>query len=108
MRFPRRVAILGLAAGAFFTVYAVGRRYSPSLVRYVVAQALIEKSPAGTDPAWIESRLAEIGLRSGSQSAALERFLAISQRIEKSQRLSEADLRDLLVPEPAGLEAPIK
>jgi hypothetical protein len=105
MRFSRRLAILGLAAGAFFAVYAVGMRYSPALVRYVVAQALMEKSPAGTDPAWIESRLAEIGLRSGSQGAALERILAIAQRIQK---LNEIDLRDLLAPESAGPEAPIK
>jgi hypothetical protein len=100
MSLSGRLVILCLVAVLFLATYAVGRYYSPMLVYYVVTEALIEKAPAGTDPAWLRSRISALRPVSSSDNRKrLNRLLVISQRIERVQKLTPSELEDLLGPD---------
>jgi hypothetical protein len=96
MILSRRLMVLVLVAGLFLGSYGTGRYYSPALVRFIVTHALIEKSPPGMDPAIIRSRLAGLGSGGHGSAAEMAKWLAISQRLEKMQRMSAADVEELL------------
>jgi hypothetical protein len=98
MNLRRRLTVLVILAASFFALYGLGKHYSPALVRYVVIQALLEKAPAGTDPAWVSARVSALADSAPGREAGMARLMAISQQIEKIQRLTEEQMTELLGP----------
>jgi len=96
MNLRRRLMVLVIIAASFFALYGLGKHYSPALVRYVVIQTLLEKVPAGTDPAWVTARVTALADSSEGSAAGMARMMAISQQIEKIQRLTEGQMTELL------------
>jgi len=96
MKLAQRLGILGILAAMFLAAYGLGRLYSAALVAYIVEHALIEKSPAGTDPESIRKRLAARAPDSAGSEERLRRLLAISQRLEKVQKLAPVELDEIL------------
>lgn len=99
MTFQKRwaIAISVLFLSAIF--YGAGRYYSPALIQYVVEQSLIQKAPAGEDPAHLQKRLRKCLAAIPDQDARLERLLRISGFLEKSQSLTPEGLDELLATE---------
>jgi hypothetical protein len=91
--------VLLILIASFLALYGLGRHYSPALVRYVVLQALLEKAPAGTDPAWVTARVTALSNPSAGEAAGMARMMAISQQLEKMQRLTEEQMTELLGPD---------
>jgi hypothetical protein len=106
MNLRRRLTVLAMLAASFLALYGLGRYYSPALVRYVVIQTLLEKAPAGTDPAWVRSRVTAIADASAEDMSATARMLAISQKIEKIQKLTAEQMRELLGADSGGSAGP--
>jgi hypothetical protein len=79
-------------------LYGAGRYYSPSLIQYVVEQSLIQKAPAGTDPADLHKRLEALVSGAPGQNARMQILLRTSEYLEKVQSLTPADLDKLLAP----------
>lgn len=96
MNLSRRLAVFLAVAGLFLAAYAAGKHYSPLLVHYVVTEALIEKAPAGTDPAALRNRMAALRPAPGDGGESMTTLLAISQRLEKVQRLSPGEIEEIL------------
>ena len=92
----RRLLIVGVLTAIAVVSYVALHRYSPVLVGYVVEQTLLQKAPDGADlteirssfEAWIE------GFPGGD--ARLKRLFAVSQQLEKVQKLSDLELKHLL------------
>lgn len=96
MDLSRRLAVFLAVAVLFLAAYAVGKHYSPLLVHYVVTEALIEKAPAGTDAAVLRNRMAALRRVRGDGGESLMKLLAISQRLEKVQRLDPGEMEEIL------------
>ena len=80
-------------------LYGAGRHYSPSLIRYVVEQSLIQKAPSGANPVCIQTRLRAILSKTPDRDAQTQRLLQISESLEKVQFLTPEDLDSLMAPE---------
>ena len=80
-----------LALGA----YGAASYYSTDLIAYVVEQALIQKLPAGADPAEFHRKLRSLLAASPDRQVKLAKLLQMSQYMEKVQRLSQAELEAL-------------
>jgi hypothetical protein len=93
--FGQRILVLCLAATLFLTAYAIAKYYSPSLVAHVVKQALIEKAPAGMSPALVRERFEKL-MAADPSNDKLEKMLALSNYLEKVQKLTPAELERLL------------
>jgi len=100
MALAPRLAVLGGLAALFLVISSAARHYSPRLIGAIVEQALIEKAPAGTEPAWVRSRVAAILAEKGEDAERLDWLLAASQRLEKVQVLTRAELEHLLESNP--------
>lgn len=96
MSFRRRAGIVGLLFVVFLVAYGTARFYSHTLVIYVVEQALIQKAPAGTDPALIRMRFHALLATVPDNNAKLAKVLAMSQYLEKVQTLTSEELEQLL------------
>ena len=92
----KRIAALGLAMALAAGAYAAAKLASASIVAYVVEETLIQKSPPGIDPVWVRRRFHNLLSRVSSRAVRLERLMEIAQVLEKSQRLSPADVERLL------------
>jgi len=90
-------ACILLAFASF--LYGAGRHYSPSLIRYVVEQSLIQKAPSGADPVYIQNRLRAILSKTPDRDAQTQRLLQISEYLERLQFLTPEDLDILMAPE---------
>ena len=91
-----RLLILSVLAAVAVGSYAALRHYSPSLVGYVVEQTLLQKAPPGSDPLAIgRSYQAWLG-GFEDPNVRLERLFAMSQQLEKVQKLSDLELNQLL------------
>ncbi len=86
------IALLTLASA----LYAAASHYSPRLIRIVVEQSLIQKAPAGTDPAILERRLQSLLSEAPDADARMKTLLRISASLEKVQTLTPGELDDLL------------
>lgn len=92
--------IIACALLAFASIlYGAGRHYSPSLMRYVVEQSLIQKAPSGADPVYLQNRLHAILSKTPDRDAQTQRLLQISEYLEKVQFLTPEDLDRLVAPE---------
>ena len=93
--FKQRIPVLCLAAVFFLAAYGIARHYSPALVAYVVSRTLIQKVPEGTNPAQVEKRLERLTAAMPPDDK-LKKMLALSNYLEKVQKLTPAELERLL------------
>jgi hypothetical protein len=96
MPFQRRLLVIMTLALVALCAYGAASYYSPSMVAFVVEQALLQKLPDDADPGICRRRFQ--GLISGlpDKKAQLARLLEMSQQIEKVQKLSRLELETLL------------
>src|SRR5262245_27867218 len=102
MSFKRRTACVAALLVLGAAAYAAGRRFSPDLVEYVVEEMLVQKALPATDPAQVRRRLRESTGATSDPELRLQQLLALSQRLEKVQTLTPAELERLLPPEGAA------
>jgi hypothetical protein len=82
-------------------LYGSAKYYSPTIVFHVVEQTLVQKAPAGTDPVLARERLQAHLAAAPDQNAKMARLLRLSEKLEKIQSLTPAELDSLLA---TGLE----
>jgi hypothetical protein len=99
--FKQRIMVLGLLALVFLAAYGVARHYSPAIVAYVVEQALVQKTPEGMSPILVKERF-EALLASTPPEGKMLRLLALSNYLEKVQKLTPTELDRLLRPDGAA------
>ena len=102
MTLRQRVLVLSLLAASALGVYAAARYQSAALEAYVVEQMLIQKSPVGTDPAFIHKRLQTLLASAPKPGDKMEKLLILSQRLEKLQQVTPEELERLIGKEEAG------
>ncbi len=85
------------------TALAIAKYYSASLIAYVVEEALVQKLPAGMDPALARTRFHAFMSKLPDRQARLEKLLSMSQYLEKLQTLEPQELDRLLAVDEAGL-----
>ena len=90
-----RITVLGFMAAFFLVVYGIGRHYSPSIVGYVVEEALVQKAPEGMSPAAVRKRFEAVMAGTRTQDKILK-LLTLSNYLEKVQKLTPAELHELL------------
>jgi hypothetical protein len=88
--------VLGLGGVLVLATYAGLKRQSPAIVAYVVEQTLVQKSPPGTDEVGLRHRFRDVIDDFPDGSARLEKLLALSQALEKTQKLNNLELEQLL------------
>jgi len=93
--FGQRILVLCLAAVFFLAAYGMTRHYSPALVAYVVSQTLIQKTPEGMSPTQVEKRFERL-MAAIPPEDKLKKMLALSNYLEKVQKLTPAELERLL------------
>ena len=96
MNIQKRLTIAGIILTFLLILYGAGRYNSPSLIRHVVEQSLMQKAPAGTDPALLQKRLDALLSGAPDQKAQMEQLFRISRHLEKVQSLTQEDLDRLL------------
>ena len=104
MSFRRRACVVGLLFAVALAFYGVARLYSHSLVLYVVEQSLMQKAPPGTDLTLLRMRFQAQLAALPDRRAVLAKALALSQNLEKIQKLTPQELEELLpvTPETRG------
>jgi len=96
MKIQNRVAIVVLIAAISSFLYVAARHYSPSLVLYVVEQALMQKAPPEIPPAVLHERLHALLAATPDENERMKKLLRISERLEKVQKLTPEETNDLL------------
>jgi len=96
MIFSRRLGIIGILLAFTLVAYAVANRYSATIVTHVVEQALIQKSPPGSDPTVVRQRFRAHMKTFPDDDSKLKRALGLSQYLEKLQRLSGEQFEALI------------
>lgn len=100
--FKRRAIVLGLLGVLFLAAYGVATHYSPAIVAYVVEQALVQKAPDGMSPDLVRERF-EALLASTPTERKMRVLLALSNYLEKVQKLTPVEMNRLL--KPGGIAA---
>jgi len=95
MTFRGRTRVVIIACAVGLLSLAAGRALSPRLVRYVVEQAVIQKAPKGQSVEQVRILHAYLDTLP-DDSARLIALLAVSQGLERVQRLDSEGLRSLL------------
>ena len=93
--FKWRISVLGVMAVLFLLVYGIGRYYSPRIVGYVVEEAVVQKAPEGMSPMIVRKRFETVMSVTRVQDKMLK-LLALSNYLEKVQKLTPAELIELL------------
>jgi hypothetical protein len=96
MTIQKRSLVLGSLLVIAVIFYGAAKYYSPSLVFYVVEQSLLQKSPSGLNPNSLRARFHASISAVPDKNSKMERLLQISEYLEKVQRLSFAELNQLL------------
>ncbi len=92
----RRIWATGMIFLLALSCYAALRKYSPALVAFVVEETLVRKAPDNADPGRVRSRFQRLISGCPDDAARLRMLLAVSQSLEKVQKLSELQLEQLL------------
>ena len=93
--FHQRISILVFLGLIFLGAYWIGRRYSPTIVAYVVEEALIQKAPDEVGPEQAKRRF-QAWLDASKPEDKLMKLLDLSKYLEKMQKLSVLELEQLL------------
>jgi hypothetical protein len=96
MIFKGRLITVAVLLAFASALYGAGRHYSFYIIRYVVEQSLVQKAPAGTNPADIQKDLNTLLSSFPDQETKTRRLLQISEYVEKTQFLTSGDLNGLL------------
>lgn len=96
MTIQKRSLVLGSLLVIAVIFYGAAKYYSPSLVFYVVEQSLLQKTPSGLNPNSLRARFHASISAAPDKNSKMERLLRISEYLEKVQRLSFAELNQLL------------
>lgn len=96
--FKQRIIVLGLLAALYLALNGVARYYAPAIVTYVVKQALIQKAPESMSIILVQERF-QTFLASGAPGSKLKKLFALSNYLEKVQKLTPTELDQLLAPE---------
>ncbi len=102
MSLRQRAGIMAVLGAVALAAYGTARYYRHSLVIWVVEQSLLQKAPAGTNPAVLTRRFRALFAALPNRDARFARALAISQEIEKLQILTPQELEHLLSITPAS------
>ena len=106
MTIQKRSLVIGSLFVFASVLYGATKHYSPSLIRYVVEQSLIQKAPPGTNPASLHERVHALLSAAPDKKNQMERLLRISEYLEKVQRLNFEQIDQLLAvdgPEKSGI-----
>jgi hypothetical protein len=106
MKIGRRLIVAGLLAVIALSALLVAKRYSVSMIAYVVEEALVQKLPAGIDPALTRSRFQSLMSQLPDRQARLEKLLAMSQYLEKLQTIDREEWERLLTKDAADVSMP--
>jgi hypothetical protein len=96
MTIRKRSLVIGSLFVFASVLYGAAKHYSPSLVRYVVEQSLLQKAPSGTNTASLHERFNALLSAAPDKNTQMERLLRISEYLEKVQRLNFEQLNQLL------------
>jgi hypothetical protein len=96
MTIQRRLAIVAAMLVFAFILYGAAKYYSPLLVDYVVEQSLLQKAPAGIDPAQLRERLHLYLSTAPDKNRRMELLFFISGYLEKVQHLTPEEVKELL------------
>jgi hypothetical protein len=96
MTFKERSLIVGSLFVFASVLFGAARYYSPSLVRYVVEQSLVQKAPSGIDSTTLHERFRAYISSAPDSKSRMERLIRISGYLEKVQHLTLEQLNDLL------------
>ncbi len=96
MTIRKRSLVIGCLLVIALVIYGAAKYYSPSLIRYVVEQSLIQKAPSGARPDILHERFRAHLSAAPNQNSQMESLLRISESLEKVQRLSFEQLDQLL------------
>jgi len=96
MTIRKRSAVMGIVVALLLILYGTAKIYSHHLVEHVVERTLIQKAPAGTDPAEIGKSLQELLSAAQTRSARMESLFRIAGHLEKVQELSPQALAEIL------------
>lgn len=91
------MTLLAALALCFFLIYGIFRYYSPPLVSYVVEQTLMQKAPEQMSPQAIRERF-EAAMSPVASNDKMFKLLSLSNYLEKIQRLTPAEVDELLGP----------
>jgi hypothetical protein len=98
MTIKGRSLVIGSLLILVSVLYGTASHYSSSLIFYVVEQSLIQKAPPEVDTALVQKRFqAHISAIPG-KDLQMKKLLRISEYLEKVQRLTLAQLEELLGP----------
>ncbi len=103
MTIKRRLMVAGLLAVLALSALLIAKRYSVSMIAYVVEEALVQKLPAGIDPALTRSRFQTLMSQLPDRQVRLEKLLAMSQYLEKLQTIDREELERLLTKDAADV-----
>jgi hypothetical protein len=98
----RRLIVAGIAVSLAAAILVTAKRFSVSLIAYVVEEALVQKLPAGTDPPVVRREFRTLIAGVPDEKLKLEKLLTLSQYMEKLQTIERPELERLLT-RPAGL-----
>ena len=96
MTIRKRSAVLLIFIVLASALYGVAKYNSNFLVEYVVEKTMIQKAPAGTDPAKIRKYLQALLSAEPDRQSRTDLLFRISRDLEKIQVLSPQALADLL------------
>jgi len=96
MTVGKRSLVIGSLFVFASVLYGAAKHFSPSLVRYVVEQSLLQKAPPGTSTDSVHERFNALLSAAPDQGTQMERLLRISEYLEKVQRLNFEELDQLL------------
>jgi hypothetical protein len=96
MTVRKRSLLIGSLCVFALVLYGAAKYYSPSLVRYVVEQSLLQKAPSGANAASLHERFNALLSATPDSNSHMERLLRISEYLEKVQRLNFEELDQLL------------
>src|SRR5213594_54210 len=96
MSLGKRTLILALLTAGAASAYGLGIHYSPLLVYRVVEQALIEKAPNNMSGSELEKRFRAHLDAFPDGKSRLQRLLAVSRYLEKTQKLRQEELERIL------------
>lgn len=96
MTIRKRSAVMGVVVALLLMLYGMSKFYSHHLVEHVVERTLIQKAPAGTDPAEIRKSLQKLLSAAPTRPARLEMLFRMAGHLEKVQELSPQALDEIL------------
>jgi hypothetical protein len=88
--------ISGLLLTLALASYCAVLHYSPRLVAFVVQESIMQKAPEHADPNLVRARFQALLDAAPDDDTRMQTVLAMSQQLEKVQKLNDLELEQLL------------